>query len=669
METTGVRDIAKALGWMMVAGLTFILSHGSAVAGLISENLNFAAVNQNLWGSGTATIVDQTINIPDPNIKVDNLSPGSFSVDPASAIAHFFGIDVGSEISPTASFSTGLSASFHANSGSFDVNYPTSVNLTLPNSIQSGQAFTVSASLPGPFVPPIQTSMSPAILAALGGGGYSSPLLVKSVINSGLLTPTAAFSTEFPNAEAKVDLNLSASGGATVGFCIIKCFDKTFTFGSVDLNQQILELNSLTGIQVLDQPVVSFNQTLNLAQGVSVSFSSPTLSLDGTLQSNQPFAALYDQQSTNFLGFAFNVDQLLPLVGAILQSNVGPIGYDLLSVTPSVSLGISQALSFDPTGMFVDLQFSSPVLDSRDNLVKTDVLVPVDGSNVTLTPATVGGGLTNSMRIKPTYLLDSAVHNTTSLTLDGSLQVQALSLDTPSLGPFYEPPPIDLFSLPLANLDNNIWSSDMAITTQTQSLPFASSIIEQFTVKPGIDTGGLPSLDIMSGDTPLAHVNGDMYRVPVGGGSPFSCYQEISPLCDTIFQSSNDVIVDINGVPANLGNIFCVYCMDRPDELYAQSSPFILGLDNNPMLYLSDLTSFPQLVTTDQLLDPSDPNYDVQLAQSQYFQTISTTPPALPSTTVPEPGTLWLIECGLLGLAATRDRYSFKIYKTVLHIS
>ena len=605
---------------------------------MIDENLNFAAVNQNLWGPGEALVVDQSISIPDPAIHVDNLSPGSFAVDPASAIASFLGINVGAKIAPTVSFSADLSASFHANTGSFDVNYPTTVNLTLPDQIQAGQPFTVSAALPGPISLPIQKALSPATLTALAGSGYTSPLLTKSLISTvgNILTPTAAFSTQFPYAEAKVNLDLTASGGATVGFCIILCAEKDFKFAAVDEHEQILELNSLTGIQVLNQPVVSFNQTLNLAQGVSVSFSSPTISLDGTLQSNQPFAALADQQSTNFLGFSFNVDQLLPLVGQLLQSNVGPIGYDLVSLTPTVSLGITQALSFDPSGMFVNLEFSKPVLDSRDNLVKTNVLVPVDGLGVTLTPATISGGLSNAMQIKPTYILDSTVQNTTTLTLGGTLDVQALALDTPSLGPFYNPPPIDLFNIPLLDFVNNSWPSGMAITTQAQTIPFASDLIQQFAISPGFgsDAGGT-FVDLFSGTspTPLAHVYGDVYRVPVGGGSSFfTCDQEIAPLCDTILKSPDDVIVNINGQDFDFGRLFCVVCVDRPDDLYSQTSPFVQDNSNNPLLFLSDLKTFPQFLMPDQLLDPSNPNYDVQLAQSQYFQSFSSTPPQLPSS-------------------------------------
>ena len=79
-------------------------------------------------------------------------------------------------------------------------------------------------------------SISPGVISALAGSGYALTLLQRSQINStgGYPDPTAAFSTRFPYAEAKVNLDLAASGGVQASFCVILRASRTFNFGSVD---------------------------------------------------------------------------------------------------------------------------------------------------------------------------------------------------------------------------------------------------------------------------------------------------------------------------------------------------------------------------------------------------------------------------------------------------
>lgn len=638
---------ASSVVALSVAAWCALIGAGHASASVIDTNLNFSAVNQNLWGPGEAIVADRTISIPDPAVHVDNLSPGSFS-DPTSAIAHFLGVDVGVKISPTASFSAGLTASYHVNTGSYDVNYPAAVRLRLPDQVVAGQPFTVSAEPPGPVALSANPVVSQTALAAIAGAGYStSSLAYRSVVNEGLLAPVPGFATQFPYAEARVALDLAASGGVDARFClVVVCPGKTFNFQTVDARQQIFEVNSLSGIQVLNQPVVSFNQTLNLAEGVSVTFRSPSINLDASLPSGASLAPLVASGQQDFLDFSFDANKLLPVVGALLQNNVGPIGYDLLSVSPTLSLGLSQSISFDPTEVFVNLQFSAPVLDSRDGLVKTEVLVPVDGSGVSLTPATVGGGLTGTLQVKPTYLLESTVHNTTALTLGGTVTVAALALDTPKLGPFYDHT-FDLGTATLFDLIDDPWSSEIpAITTPTQSIPFQSSFLQKVAVNLGGYDGGGSFFDVYSSGTLIAsHVYGDLVNVPVSGGAEAGCnFNDPDFLCDTLFQANQDIVI---GSPLlqqiDLGRLLCIVCIDRPEDLYAPTSPFLTDAALNPLLYLSDLHSFPEFLTPAALLDPTNAHYDPQLAQSQFFQQITSTPSSIVDDTVPEPATLWLL--------------------------
>lgn len=217
-------------------------------------------------------------------------------------------------------------------------------------------------------------------------------------------------------------------------------------------------------------------------------------------------------------------------------------------------------------------------------------------------------------------------------------------------------------SIPLVDLVDNSWPSEIsAITSQKQAIPFLGGVLQQFAVNVGgVDTGGT-FYNLFNGATLLAtHVYGESFSVPVSGFSSFGCnLDELAIPCDTMFLADEDVFaVDPNDPnnPTDLGRLFCIYCIDRPDDLYAATSPFLQDAADNPLLYLTDLSSFPDFPTPDQLVDPSSAYYDSQLAQTQYFQTLATTAPEIINGSAPEPGTMWLLAVGLLGAVGTRRR-------------
>ncbi len=644
----GVGALAACASACLVWGAT-------AHAGVVSVNLNFATVNQNLWGPGAAVIIDESITIPPPAGISANLNPGSFS-DPTSALASFLGFDVGVKISPTASFAAGLTASFYANSGSINLNYPKNVLLTIPSEVQFGQPFAVSASPPGP-VSLLNLANTPlnAVVAA-AGSGYATPALGNLLIDPVLhrFEPTAGFTTVFPYAEAKVDLDLKASGKITTAGCLVVCFDgPSINLGSVDLSQQLFELSTLSGLKVLDKPVVPFNQTVDVAQGVSIGFRSPNINLSGVLLAD---GSLEGSGAQTFLDFSFNVNQLIPLVGQILQSNIGPVGYDLLSVTPTVSLGLQQQISFDPK-LMVALQFNIPVRDSRDDKVKNLVVFPV-GETVELLP-TIGGGVVSggSLLAKPTFFLDNTIHNTTTLVLSGTLTVQALEIMTgATLGPFFDSGAINLGDIPLLVLNDRSWTLDIApITGPTQTITRTGlGAILDYSValsSPGSTNSlGHSLYDLFAAGDPVTQVFGQVMQI---GASLIPCgtTELPDPSCQTVFLADDDVYR--GNEP--LGRLFCIFCNDL-SLLFAPNSPILLDVATGEALLLADLSQFPLLTGLGQLLDPTSPLYDAQLATSQYYANFVSTRAALEGRSVPEPDALMLLLTGFIALALRRRR-------------
>ncbi|MCP5145116.1 MAG: hypothetical protein H6978_09930 [Gammaproteobacteria bacterium] len=634
-------------------------------ATVVTNSLNFATVGQNLWGPGTAFIIDESVTLPPPAGVSAHIAPGTYS-GLADFVTDFLDIDLGARIAPSADISASLRASLYVNSGSLDLNYPMQASLNVANEARMGQAFTVSLTPPSLLAASLSSINSSALVAS-GGGGYALPGLSQFMLSQNVLQPRAGFSTQFPFAEARVDLSLSATGQIASEICfIVDCIaGPTVDLGRVDFNQQLFELNTLTGLKVLDEPVVSFDQTIDVVQGIQIGFHSPTITLDGTLRAD---GTLRDSGSSNFLDVAFNVNQLIPIVGQLLQSNIGPIGYNLLSVSPALSFTLRQAIEFDPR-LMVALQFDAPVRDQRDGRFKNLVIFEY-GESVDLLP-TLGGGIFSGgdLRVKPTFFLDNSLHNVTSLVLDGSLSVDALALMVgPTLGPLFQSGALPLFDLPLLDLVNDSWLLDIPpITAGELAIPRTGILQEALYTQPFI-ANAVPGAATNS----LGHA---LYRLETGGGlvstaygeivqqgsNPLSCFgiglDFVPPDCQTFFIADDDVWIFGDGVDAEdelLGRLFCIVCNDL-SNLFLPDSPGVTDDVSGDRLLLSDLSSFAVPVDAAQLLDPASDLYSPTLAESQFHTSLIATAPRVVPRTVPEPGVLPLLAiAAMIGWRSTR---------------
>ena len=204
----------KAL-WVLCLSALFLGTSGEP-AYADDLQLNFAAVNQSPWTPGAATVYDNKFLLPDPPLS-GHLDLGDFNVDPGSAALNALGNLIGINLkglasltmSPSGDFTAGLSASYHIDAGTVNLNYPEKVQLNLPTQVQSGQTFQVSASLPGPLN---KLQITPAQLSALGGTGYTG---LNNILNfsNAIYTPDRGFQTTFPYADAQLNIALKASAG------------------------------------------------------------------------------------------------------------------------------------------------------------------------------------------------------------------------------------------------------------------------------------------------------------------------------------------------------------------------------------------------------------------------------------------------------------------------
>ncbi|HEU4618371.1 MAG TPA: PEP-CTERM sorting domain-containing protein [Gammaproteobacteria bacterium] len=670
-----------------------IASFGSAAHADVIP-LNFATVNQSLWGPGNAVVYDGSLSLPDPYLQTHVSVPG-FGVDATGALLDFLGVgNIGPSLTvhPEADVTAGVTAGYHINSGAISLNYPEQVVLDVPDSVQAGQPFTVDLRYPGTFddVSFLRSAVSqsgvPSVLAAAAGGGYAAgpltPFLTSGPLIEDLVTPQAGFTTTSPYAEAYVRATLLASANIHAEACIglgpfgeVCPVDGDISLGTTKVldDSDILKLSTLTGLSVLGQDVLDLSAAhLDIPGGFgSVDFASPSIALDDDALNAD--GALDDSAATTFLSLGIDVDQLVPLVGTILHNSVGPFSYDLLSVEPTLSLTLHQSVLFDPTGLDVDLHFSDPVIceDCADTQPTRDVRFAAGESRSLLAAGgdLLGGG---DLTVTPTFSLEGTLHNRTYVTLDGSLDITALELTNPTHAGPVCCDPVDLFEAVLPGLD-----FDEAFPLFVPSITAAEQVLDRTgfeqlaSIQPaGVDAGGHQQYRLAfengggGGFTALAE--GTLVRTPVGGAPTdggncgFDCVNPCdNPVlivpCDTYFEAAEDVFFG----NSDLGRLFCIECIDagRPDR-----SPSLVDTDG-VAVFFSDLTDYPSLPSAADIVDPASPYYDPVLANSARLfgpenpvtiagGTFVNHPHGVAA--VPEPGGLALLGSGLFGLVVVR---------------
>lgn len=662
-----------------------------ASAASYDVNLNFAALDQSQWAPGPALDESAEYRFPDPYFST-SVPLGNMTLDPVGALLGFIGnflgipLATGVSIAPTATLSTGFEANYHVNSGSIDLAYPTQVVLSLPDQVNYGEAFMVGAqrySGAGSA-----SSYRSAAVAALLGSPAADRLdrFATAGAEAGLVTPQAGFATQFPYAEARLDFHLDASAQLNAQVCaaFLGCGQTDpLSLQGFDKTVQVVELNSLSGLRVLDRDVIAFDQPFELPGGIgTLAFHSPS-SL-GVAGSRQGGDALAGHDAQDVLSLGFDVDQLLPLIGPLLHNSLGPFAYDLASVEPTLSLGISQTMTFDPSVM-VDLHFGDPVIDTRTNSVTRDVRFAL-GDSVALMPASIGSGnLLGALQVTPTFTLANATTNDTQLTLAASIDVDTLALTTP-----VHAGPVCCDPIELARYDlGSIGPSDPfqievpAITAGTRSVArgvsagaggvgaleawyeaAAAGLTALATSAP--DANGLAPYQLWAGDMLVATAYGQLLETPVAPGSgalPCHLLDSCPPdpclngqqVCDIQLLTDQDIwFLDPAhpNDPLDLGRLLCLACIDP--HAPPATSLSLTDDEGNP-LFFSDVRDFPAIPAVEEILDPSSAYYDAQLATSQYFDHQVVTPAESPHS-VPEPATLALFGCGFTAVAAARRR-------------
>jgi len=605
-----------------------------------TTQLNFVAVNQSPWAAGNAFVVKDKFLIPDPHFKGDvSLPTTSFS--PTGALLDFLGVGGIGDIkaAANASFAAGLTATYHINGGELDISYPQEVRLNLPDRIPVG-TFQVSAEYAhgGVDGPPWATSARSVDLGFLttkAGAGYAQTAFeLQSTL--GRVDQVASLSARFPYAEARLDLDVKASGNLKLEGCVLLCFDiGTLEFGKADFSQQILEASTISGVKVLNQPFVEFGKENDIGWA-NLTVHSPYTEVKGTLRTDK---SLRGTTSKDVLDFGFDAEQLIPILGKVLHGELGPFEYQLLALKPHAVIGIYQNFSFEPE-LWISLEFSQPVLHNGKFTNKVEFKV---GDAVDL-EGTLPSGFDldlSAVTVKPTYFLRNKLHNKTGLVLTARLEVDALKLEVPiEIGPAYNPPPFDLFDIYLPLFDKEFQVNINPITGKAVTLQRDAEL------EPFLNVSMANRLDEGGGKFSYDFSIDDLY---IGGFSGVEVFVPGTlgdlPLDHTLFiaDSSIDLPDELDYI--SIGKQFCIDCGDL-SSFFSPTSPSVL--DTYGELFLTDLSTFNVLPSVDEVLAS-----DSDLANTNFFLN-STLTDARFIRAVPEPAPFFFFGPALILLALCR---------------
>jgi hypothetical protein len=631
--------LAAAFAALLIAAAT------SAMAEDLATDVNFVGVNLSPWNSGPTFELKQDINLGAPfNASLPNLNG-----NPVQAIADLLNIplpaEAGVSIGGTVNGNFNIDLGYDVYGGRVNIDYPALGTISIPtttvngvNDVVPGQALNFSST----FQPGLnQTFHAESVgnLAAVGGSGYSLKALGFDVTQ----VKNPVFATQFPSAAAWADVSYNVNAGVGVdanlkvaGICIV-CASKSLTFGDA----QNFELLNITpqDVVVAGHDYGNLGSiTVPLGPAASISANIPDLAVSGGLSGDG--RTLTGSGSQPVVTINASLDKLVPLVGAALSNNIGPIGYTLLSATGGPQLSLYQNFSYAPKPT-VELLFNRPVLERTAGGLQavTSVTFDPSGSVPSLEVPWNGGG---QIQVQAIYNLDGTLHNETGLSVGASVTLSALGITTP-LGPAGPAFTTTLNSDPLAKIPLFSQSFDeslgqiahVPVTLDVEPFdPLARTADHLVSVIVGDATplGTVAQLTV-SEDLPTEFED-SIYDV---NGTVLNVGTAAAP--ESIFVANRDVILDDG---ADIGNAFCIVCTDLALDT---ASPNVTGVDGST-LYTSNLSTYPDA-------DPCDP-CDAHLSGTSYFDDPTAIPTVIGPTVVvygvPEPA--WVVAPWLLALPA-----------------
>lgn len=422
MRTRSFLCILIALGFVSV----IFLAPLSGNAALYSTDLGFGTLDQNMWGGGTAIVLEDTIPI---GLSWGRPDPLSFHVGGTNNVVIIpegciFGVcwpavtgETGAELGGKTDGYIGIEAGYMIDSGSINAFYQTDVVLKYPDAgtVTPGETFTIS---------------------------------------SVVVDPSAGFDTNFPEIQAYVDLVFDVYADLQAKAVVLGVgpdFDVTLI--DVDETIEIIGFNrdgdGQLSVLGLDTGLVG--KEIDLVYG-DFTVTIPDIETTSTMTGPDTYES---EGETDFLELGIDVDKiatdiicsalLLPPGSIALSGDIeGVLSYDILDIDVGAELDILQSFLFEPE-LMISLTTS---YGNEYTFAAGESIDLVMGDSV--------------LDITPTYTLNNTFTNWTGLSIIPEIELAVLSASAFGLfdiGPLYEDEfQADIF--PPITVYNNSFSLD-----------------------------------------------------------------------------------------------------------------------------------------------------------------------------------------------------------------
>jgi hypothetical protein len=652
----------RPLGALLAGAL--VLLPGAGRTDDYRHELGFTAVKRNPWTGGPAFELERSFEDIRAGVSLTIPTTG---ITPTDILAQLLGIDspidiLSAQVGGSVAVEAGIDFGLWATGGSLNINYPAVSTLSIgtvpgrPGSIRATDNVPVSA-LFTPGLDRLVVPSSTGLLGAIAGPGYAEPLNLPGFSISTFQRPT--FNTQFPNfsvwgeafVAGEIGVNVEARGLAVdlgpLGEVCLACKgiplrvgvpEQRFTF--VEIDPGVVRVPGLVDVQ-LDQEI-----RLPSPADVRLQLRSPNLQVTGNLQAGG--TALTGSGARPVISVLGSLDDFIPVVGALLDGDIGPFGYTLASFDAGPTFGIYQDFRLEVTPR-LQLAFSEYV-QIGDSLTRVGNF----GLDEEISFRALLSG-SDRLNIVPTYQLEGRFFNETGISLGVAFDLDGPTLRAGglgTLGPLGEDTQVvNIASLPIYDESFSLHIGAITLPRIELEKEFPALTLDEqrkmgLTAVHSVGPGSAPGTERFELEVSFEHF-GAIYsggleaegRILLLGGDGDS-----SP--DAILVLDEDLISVANGyldAGINFGNVICLLCYDWTPTL---DGPNPSLEDEFGRLYLTNLFEFPN----DEFCVECHPILGQDNRVFAGESPITTIGAVYDTQPIPEPTTAVLLAAGMAGL-------------------
>jgi hypothetical protein len=349
----------------------------SVFPGDYQVDLTYESSGNSVWGPGPSSY------------SASNFIGKSWNANPSiGGVAHTWLGDYGAEAWVKTDGKIGIQNTISVDGGSVAVSLPVDFTLNYPDIVSNGQSFHLNS-------------------------GYT-------------VLPSASISSTPFNASLSSDLIFDVYAAAGGELCVVGCVGGSWTVMDVNVSKRFFSATLSPDELEVDIAGIHLSTPSELSQDFG--FVNATLSIPNLGGSNLGTKL---QTQDEFIEVMVDIDAIATTALGLppLEGGIGSVSYNILDMEAGPVFGLAQTLKFNED-LVVDFEVRD--LDNNYLYMLTDISASAIKDATFVMP---GGG--NGIMVTPTFHLGGSLYNSTSLTIDPRLSIEALTFELfgKTLGP------------------------------------------------------------------------------------------------------------------------------------------------------------------------------------------------------------------------------------------